>query len=143
MHGPDVVDDLLDIARPVRVEDLGLGGEQVLKRALRPLDLAGEHRLLAHAHERVGVRQRQYGTVEPAERSIGVRQPPRKVTAEVEGRIRGERRGHERAIPMRLRDVRPRSCGRGAIAHGDTDACAASVGDHAGDVAACARGAIT
>ena len=40
MHGPDVGDDLDDIVWPLRVEDLSLGGEEVLKRSLRSLDLA-------------------------------------------------------------------------------------------------------
>ena len=40
VHGTDGVDDLLDIVRSVRVEDLAFGGERVLKRALRPLDQA-------------------------------------------------------------------------------------------------------
>jgi hypothetical protein len=41
VHGTDVVDDLDDVVRPLRVEDLRFGREEVLERALRSLDLAG------------------------------------------------------------------------------------------------------
>jgi hypothetical protein len=59
-----VVEEAFEVAE--RVGSRTWGGEEVLERALRALDLAGEHGLLAHVHERedVGVGQRQHRTVD-------------------------------------------------------------------------------
>ena len=41
VHGSDVIDDFVNVLRTIRGENLSFGGQNVLKRTLRPLDLAG------------------------------------------------------------------------------------------------------
>jgi hypothetical protein len=63
------------VSGEVPLEELRLGGQQILKRALRALDLAREHGLLADVHEdeQIGVRQREHRTVEVPEGAVGRR----------------------------------------------------------------------
>ena len=73
IHRPHVVDDFGYIPREVLFEQLRFGGEEVLERALRALDLAGEHGLLAdvHEHEEIGVRESEYRSIETSQKPVG------------------------------------------------------------------------
>ncbi|GIX33058.1 MAG: hypothetical protein KatS3mg125_1014 [Lysobacterales bacterium] len=89
VHGPHVVGYLLHVLGGVGVEKLRLGGEQVLQRALCALDLAGEHRLLAHVHvdEEIRIGQREHRAIEPAQRVVGGGEPLAQGAAEIERRV--------------------------------------------------------
>ena len=113
-HGAHVVDDFFDIVRPVFVVDGGLGGQQVLQRALRAFDLAGQHRFLAdiHENEQVRVWQGQHGAVEPAQRTVGLGKEGGELGTENKRRFRRQACGDEGAIASRLADVLTGAMGR-------------------------------
>jgi len=89
VHRAYVVDDLANVRRRIWIVEPNLGRQQVLQGALGPLDLARQHRLLAHVHEDEEVRagKREDGAVEPAERVGRLRQKLAQPTVEVDGRV--------------------------------------------------------
>ena len=89
VHRTNIIDYLFDVARAIRSEDIGFRREQVLEGALRPLDLAREHRLFPHIHhdEEIGMGQRLDRAVEPAERPICIRKQALHLAAEIDRRV--------------------------------------------------------
>jgi hypothetical protein len=104
LHRAHVIHDLVDVSRAIRCQQLRLGGEQILQRALGALDLAREHRLLAHVHENKEVRvgQRLHGAVEPAQRTVGVGEQALQLAGNPDRRVRRQRRRQECAVAFRL-----------------------------------------
>lgn len=74
VHSGDVVHDLFEVCRALLPLLAGLESEDVVERALGPLDLRAQDRLLAHVHrdEQVRVREDRGDTVEPPERAVRV-----------------------------------------------------------------------
>ena len=108
VHGPNVVDDLRDVRRGAVAEHSRLDGQQVLEGALRSLNLAREHGLLADVHvdEQVRVRKRLDRSVKTTQCPVGLRQPTLQFKPEVNGRRGGQGRRDERPVANRLSDVR-------------------------------------
>ena len=111
VHRPYVVDHLVYVGRQALVEELRLGCEQILQGALRALNLAGEHRLLAHIHEdeEVGVRQREHRAVEATQRPVGSGEQALQLAAQRQCGLWRERCRHERPVARGLGDVASRS----------------------------------
>ena len=107
VHRRHVVDDFPRVADAARRRKARLGGEHVAERALRALDLAGEHGLLAHVHEHeeVGLGQGMDGAVQPAQRAVGRRQPGLYDPRHAHRRARRQRGGNEGPVAGGQEDV--------------------------------------
>ena len=104
IHGRHIVDHFTRVPGAAGRQKTRLGGEHVMERALRALDLAGEHGLLAHVHEREKARfgQGVDGAVQPAQGAVGRRQlRPRHANR----RARRQRSGKEGPVAGGLEDV--------------------------------------
>ena len=119
IQGPHVVDDLVHVlGAGIWPEQVRLGGQQILQRALRAFDLAGQHSFLAHVHEheQIGVRQGEHGAVEPAQRTVGLREQGLKFALQAQRRVRRQGRGQEGPIAGGLAHVAPGAIG--TLIHG-------------------------
>lgn len=116
IHRPHVIDDFIDIPRQLQLEELRLGGQQVLQRTLRALDLARQHRFLADIHEdeEIWIRQSLDRSIEAAQGDVGRRQQPLQLTLEAKGWRRRQGRRNERLIIGRLPFISTGPLGRRA-----------------------------
>src|SRR5690606_9421495 len=107
VHGAHVVGLLVHVPGGIGVEQLRLGSQQILQGALRALDLAGEHGLLAdiHEYEQVGIGQREHGAVQPSQGVVGLRQALAQRAGEIQWRIRRQGRGDEGPVAGGLLQV--------------------------------------
>ena len=108
VHRPHIVHYLIHIAgQRLGAEQIGLRRQQVLQGALCALDLAGEHRLLAHVHEHEQIRvwQRFHRPIQPAQGSIGLGEKHLQFAAQSQRWIRGQRRGMESPVARGLAAV--------------------------------------
>ena len=106
VHRVDVADDLVDVLRqpaPSRT-GLELDREQILERALRPLDLRAEHSLApdVHVDEEVRVRNGLDDAVQATDGLIGPGQERVQLTVEGDRRVGRERRRDERRVARAL-----------------------------------------
>lgn len=124
IHRPHVIDDFIDIPRQLQLEELRLGGQQVLQRTLRALDLARQHRFLADIHEdeQIRVRQREYRAIEATECTVRGGQQPLEFASQCQRRVGWQRRSHERPVSRRLGDV-PSRTRRGCSGGRHTASC--------------------
>ena len=107
VHRAHIVDDLIHIARQMLTRHQRLSGKQILQRTLRALDLAREHRLLAHVHvnEEIGIGQGEHRAVEPPECAISAREQRHQLAGKINCRVRRQRARHKRAVASQLTDI--------------------------------------
>ena len=107
VHCANIVDDFGHVGGRVRIVQSRLSGEEVLQRALCPLDLARKHGLLPHIHEdkQVRIGQGQHGTIEPAKRIVRFGKQVTQMTAEIHWRLRRQRGRNEGTVPRGLRHI--------------------------------------
>lgn len=107
IHRTHVIHNFVHVTGKAIGEDMSLGGEQVLKRALGALDLARKHRPLPYVHEdeKVRVRQGQYGAIQATQRTVGLRESSLEIARDPYGWPGRERRGYESTEPGGLRDI--------------------------------------
>lgn len=100
-------DDFVDIAGQVLIEELRIGGKQVLERALRSLDLAGEDRLLADVREdeEVGIREREHGAVKWPGGTVGRGKEPMQLAGEMQRAAQNEE--SEALTPVETQTTKP------------------------------------
>lgn len=91
VHRTHIVHHLVHIARQaLGAEQLGLLRQHVLQRALGAINLAGQHRLLAHVHEheQVGIGQRFHRAIRPPQGPIGLGEQHLQLATQLQRRIR-------------------------------------------------------
>ena len=107
VHCANIVDDFGHVGGRVRIVQSCLGGEEVLQRALCPLDLARKHGLLPHIHEdkQVGIGQGQHGAIEAAKRIVRFGKQVAQVPPEIQWRLRRQWGGSKGAVSRGLSHI--------------------------------------
>ncbi len=105
LEGGDVVRDLHDVVERHAEGLVELEEQEVRKRRLGALDLAGEHRLAPDVgvEEQVGVGQQGGYAVQPPAGEQGPLQQTLTRAGEIQRRVWRQRRGHEGAHPLAAR----------------------------------------
>ena len=118
IHGGNVVDDLVDVPGRFGRIEVSFGGQEVLKRTLRALNLARQYRFLTdiHENEKIGVRQGLDRAIEPSQGQVGLGQQALEFALEVRPAASAEAaRGRRSDSQSRGADRFPRGFGVPAI----------------------------
>ena len=120
VHRLHIVHHFIHIARQaLGAEEVGLRRQQILQGALGALDLAREHRLLAHIHEhkQIGIRQGFHRPIQPAQGPIGLGEQHLQLAAQLQRRIGWQRRRMEGPVARGLAAIGAGTIGAG-LQHG-------------------------